>query len=73
MVISFFKKIRNIMIGNYRNLIGYQSDETKRRRSICKVCDHNIKYMRTHICDCCGCPIKSKTTVESEKCLLNKW
>ena len=31
---NLFLKIRNIIIGNWRNLIGYQSDETKRRRSI---------------------------------------
>ena len=73
MVKKLFLKLRNIIIGNWRNLTGYQSDETKRRRYICKTCEHNIKYMEVHVCDCCGCPIKSKATVESEKCLMNKW
>jgi hypothetical protein len=32
-----------------------------------------MEYMGTRICSECGCPIKSKTTVEDEKCYLNKW
>ena len=73
MVKNLFLKIRNIIVGNWRSLIGYTSDETKRRRCICKSCEHNIKFSGTRICDCCGCFIKSKTTVESEKCLIGKW
>ena len=73
MVIKFFLKIKNIIIGNWRNLIGFQSDETKRRRQICKSCDKNVKFMNTRVCSLCGCVIKAKTTVENEKCYLNKW
>ena len=73
MVKNLFLKIRNIIVGNWRNLTGYTSDETIRRRQICKSCEHNIKYMGTRICDQCGCVIDSKTTIESEKCLMNKW
>ena len=29
---KIFKKIQNIIVGNWRNLTGYTSDETKRRR-----------------------------------------
>ena len=29
---NLFLKIRNIIVGNWRNLTGYTSDETKRRR-----------------------------------------
>lgn len=54
-------------------MIGFQSDETIRRRQICKTCEHNIKFGGTRICDQCGCIIKAKTTIESEKCLMNKW
>ena len=68
-----FRKIKNIIIGNWRNFTGYTSDEVKRRRQICRKCEHNIKFAGVHICELCGCPIKSKTTVESEKCLMNKW
>ena len=73
MVKTLFIKLRNIIVGNWRNLTGYTSDETKRRRQICKSCSSNIKYAGVRICEHCGCPIKSKTTVESEKCLMNKW
>ena len=70
---NLFIKLRNIIVGNWRNFTGYTSDETKHRRQICKHCSENIKYMGVRICSRCGCPIKSKTTVESEKCLMNKW
>ena len=70
---NLFLKIRNIIIGNWRNLIGYQSDESKRRLDICNSCEHNIEYMNTRVCDQCYCIIKSKVSVESEKCLMNKW
>ena len=32
MVGNLFLKLRNIIVGNWRNLTGYTSDETKRRR-----------------------------------------
>ena len=70
---NIFHKIKNIIIGNWRNATGYQSDTTKLRRQICKRCSHNVKFAGTRICDLCGCIIDSKTTVESEKCLMNKW
>ena len=70
---NLFLKLRNIIVGNWRNLTGYTSDETKRRRQICKTCRHNIKMFGTRICSQCGCIIKSKTAVEDEKCLMNKW
>lgn len=70
---NLFLKFRNIIIGNWRNLTGYTSDETERRRQICKSCEANMEYMGTRICSECGCPIKSKTTVENEQCYLNKW
>ena len=73
MIKNLFLKIRNIIVGNWRNLTGYTSDEMKRRLDICKSCEHNIKYMGSRICDQCGCILKSKASIESEKCLMNKW
>ena len=70
---NLFIKLRNIIIGNWRNLTCYQSDETKRRIDICNKCEHKIKYFGSYVCDQCGCIIKSKASVESEKCLMNKW
>jgi hypothetical protein len=29
--------------------------------------------MGSYICDQCGCILKSKASVDSEKCLMNKW
>lgn len=63
--------ILNILKGNWRNLIGYTTDEVKRRRQICKKCEHNVKFMGTRVCNKCGCIIKAKTTVENEQC--EKW
>ena len=73
MVMNLFLKIRNIIVGNWRNLTGYTSDEQIRRLDICKTCEHNIKFGGTRICELCGCIIKSKVSIESEKCLMNKW
>ena len=67
------KKLINILIGTYRNLIGYKTDEIERRRCICKECEHNEQFLNTRICNLCGCIIDSKTAVEEEKCLMNKW
>lgn len=67
------RKIINIIKGTWRNLTGFQSDISKKRKEICKSCEHNIKFMGTRICDQCGCVIDSKVTVENEQCLLNKW
>ena len=72
-MVNLFTKLKNIIIGNWRNLRGYQSDKMKRRLDICNKCEHKIKYMRAYICDQCGCILKSKASVESEKCLMNKW
>lgn len=73
MMKNVLNKILNIIVGNWRNITGYKSDEQKRRIKICKTCEHNIKFAGTRICDQCGCIIKSKASVESEKCLMNKW
>lgn len=70
---NLFLKIKNIIVGNWRNLTGYTTDETKRRRSICKTCEYKTKIFGSQVCSQCGCIIKSKTAVESEKCLMSKW
>lgn len=72
-MVRLLLKIKNIILGNWRNFTGYMTDETKRRRQICNSCSSNIKIMGTRVCSQCGCPIDSKTTIDSEKCLMNKW
>ena len=70
---NLFTKLYNIIVGNWRNLTGYTSDEQKRRLDISNKREHKIKYMGSYICDQCGCILKSKASVDSEKCLMNKW
>lgn len=65
--------IKRVIKGNWRNLIGYETKESKRRYEICKTCEHNIRFSGVRLCELCGCPLKSKTKVEEEKCLINKW
>ena len=67
------KKLLHIIIGNWRRLIGYQSDEMKERLKICSTCEHKIKFMGNEICDVCGCILKAKASIHDEKCLMNKW
>jgi hypothetical protein len=73
MVKNLFLKLRNIIVGNWRNLTSYHSDQMKKRLDICNTCECNIEYLNTRICKLCGCILKSKASVESEKCLMNKW
>ena len=70
---NLFLKIRNIIVGNWRNITGYSSDEMKKRLKICKSCEHNIKFAGQQICELCGCILKAKASIENEKCLMNKW
>jgi hypothetical protein len=72
-MVKIFSKLKNIIVGNWRNLRGYTSDEQIRRLKICKSCEHNIKYMGIRICEQCGCILKSKASIVEEKCLMNKW
>lgn len=67
------KKIKNIILGNWRSLTGYTSKFQVKRLKICKNCECNVKFMGKRICNQCGCFIKAKTSIEDEKCLLNKW
>lgn len=72
-MVNVFSKIKNIIVGNWRNLTGYTSDIQKERLKICKTCEHNVKFANTRICNLCGCILKSKASIENEKCLLGKW
>lgn len=68
------KKIINIIKGNIRRIIKYDTTLSKRRKSIC----YNCKSMKHifiigSICKRCGCPIKSKVLVEDEQCPEGKW
>ena len=70
---TLFKKLRNIIVGNWRNLTGYTSDEQKRRLDICNRCEHKMKYMGSYICDQCGCIVSVKMKNMTNHCVAGKW
>jgi hypothetical protein len=68
------KKIINIIIGSINNIFNLNTTISNPRLKICNSCEYkkNIKGIG-NICTQCGCILKSKTSVESEHCVLNKW
>ena len=73
MYMNIINKIKNIIIGNWRNITGYEDEESKKRLEICNSCDKIITVHGSKKSGMCGCFIKAKTKVKSEKCELNKW
>ena len=76
MIKKFFNKILNIIKGTYYNIFKKNNELAKYRLKICEQCPERMeigKNGKTHICKQCGCILESKTRVESESCLLNKW
>lgn len=54
--------------------MGKHSAESQRRLDICMKCNDKIYLTKKEcICKYCGCPIKTKTLVDDEKCLIGKW
>jgi len=39
------------------------------RMSICEECEHYLNG----VCSVCGCVLKIKTKMDTEKCPINKW
>lgn len=74
-MITLFRKIKNIIMGNWNRFTGKTlTNEGRRRLQICLQCEDKIRIGRNeYICKHCGCPIKSKNFVLDEECLLNKW
>ena len=46
-----FKKLRNIIIGTYRNIFNKHIDLAIRRLKYCNKCEHRIMFMKQYICD----------------------
>ena len=42
MYMNIINKIKNIIIGNWRNITGYEDEESKKRLEICNSCDKVI-------------------------------
>ena len=66
-------KAKNIVTGFTNNIIGNNQDLSKTRMNVCFMCDvhHNNWCIKDR--GGCGCYLPAKTTVESEKCPINKW
>lgn len=68
------RKVVNIIVGTFRNIFNIKTSFENERLKICNKCEHrkHIKGLGD-ICTQCGCVIKSKVKVDSEKCVDNKW
>ena len=72
-MVKILKKIRNIIIGTYRNIFNKNQDLATIRLNLCNKCNHRIKFAGQYICDQCGCILESKVRVEDEHCIIDKW
>lgn len=72
-MVKLFKKIKNIIIGTYRNIFNKNQDLATQRLKYCNKCKHRMSFMGQYICDQCGCIIESKIRVEDEHCMIGKW
>lgn len=72
-MVRVLRKIRNIIIGTYRNIFNKNQDLATQRLKYCDKCEHRMMFMGQYICDQCGCIIESKVRVEDEHCMIDKW
>ena len=72
-MVKLFKKIRNIIIGTYRNIFNKNQDLATQRLRYCNKCEHRMMFIGQYICDQCGCILESKVRVEDEHCMIDKW
>ena len=72
-MVRMLKKVRNIIIGTYRNIFNKKQDLATIRLKHCKKCEHRIPFLGQYICDQCGCILESKVRVEDEHCMIDKW
>ena len=70
---NIFKKIKNILIGTYRNIFDKKPEFAKARIEICDKCEFEKGKGKTRYCSKCLCIIESKASVEDEDCWENKW
>ncbi len=71
---QLFNWIKRVIIGWWNVITNKESEEAKRRYSICMKCDVKIKISRNeYICSKCGCFLRAKSRSPEEKCVLNKW
>ena len=74
MIMKFFKKIKNIILGWYFYFRGINYEVTQERLSVCNACEFSKKISKKHsICSSCGCFIQMKIRVADERCPMYKW
>lgn len=72
-MVRVLRKIRNIILGTYRNVFNKNQDLATLRLRYCNKCEHRMMFMGQYICDQCGCILESKVRVEDEHCMIDKW
>lgn len=71
---KFFNWVKRVFTGWYNRFTGKNMELGKQRLEICMKCEDKLRLLGDeYICSHCGCPLKSKTLVNEEKCSLNKW
>lgn len=67
-------KVKNIILGTWFNLFNRNKEISCARLDICNKCSDKTHIKKIgHICNHCGCILKSKTTVIKEHCPMDKW
>jgi len=73
-MIRFFNWIGRVIVGWWNVITHKESEEAKRRYSICMECEDKVKVSKKEwICSHCGCFLRAKCASPDEKCLMNKW
>lgn len=75
MIMKLLQKLRNIIVGNWRNFTGQAlTEEGQRRLNICMGCDKKAQITKNEwICKECGCILRAKVQILEESCYLGKW
>lgn len=67
-------KIWHIIKGTYNNIFNKFSKLSIYRMSVCATCPKRKHIWGFgHYCSICGCIIKSKVTIDEEKCPNGRW
>lgn len=72
-MLNVFKKLKNIFIGWFKWFKKEETEQSKKRLSICMNCPDKIKIGKDWVCSKCYCVCKVKVLVPEERCLENKW
>lgn len=68
------KQIRHIIKGWYYRMKGVNVELMTERLEKCKECEEKTALTRNiSVCGICWCELKAKSSLEEEKCPLNKW